>query len=87
MVAALVEAGLVRALVPRRWGGDELGLTTHMEIAIELGRAYGSAAWVGSFLIDHAFILAHFGEQAQQDVWAGGDPTRSSRHRSFRSAG
>jgi len=74
MVAALVEAGLVRALVPRRWGGDELGLTTHMEIAIELGRAYGSAAWVGSFLIDHAFILAHFGEQAQQDVWAGGGP-------------
>jgi 3-hydroxy-9,10-secoandrosta-1,3,5(10)-triene-9,17-dione monooxygenase len=74
MVAALVEAGLVRALVPRRWGGDELGLTTHMEIAIELGRAYGSAAWVGSFFIDHAFILAHFGEQAQQDVWAGGGP-------------
>lgn len=74
MVAAVVESGLVRTLVPRRWGGDELDLTTHMEIAIELGRAYGSAAWVSSFLIDHAFILAHFGEQAQRDVWEGGGP-------------
>src|SRR6266700_6680790 len=69
MVAALVEAGLVRALVPRRWGGDELGLTTHMEIAIELGRAYGSMGWVASFLIDHPFILAHFEDEAQHDVW------------------
>lgn len=69
MVVAVKDAGLVRTLVPKRWGGSEFSLTTHMEIAIELGRAYGSVAWVGSFLIDHPFILAHFGEQAQEDVW------------------
>jgi 3-hydroxy-9,10-secoandrosta-1,3,5(10)-triene-9,17-dione monooxygenase len=74
MVNAFREAGLVRTLVPRRWGGWELDLTTHMEIAIELGRAYGSMAWVGSFFIDHPFILAHFGEQAQHDVWGAGRP-------------
>lgn len=74
MVQAVREAGLVRTLVPRRWGGHELDLTTHMEIAIELGRAYGSIGWVGSFLIDHPFILAHFGEQAQHDVWGAGGP-------------
>jgi 3-hydroxy-9,10-secoandrosta-1,3,5(10)-triene-9,17-dione monooxygenase len=45
-----------------------------MEIAVELGRAYGSMAWVGSFFIDHPFILAHFGEQAQHDVWGAGSP-------------
>src|SRR3974390_3203629 len=69
MVAAFAGTGLVRTLVPRRWGGHEPDLTTHMEIAIELGRAYGSMAWVASFLIDHPFILAHFGEEAQRDVW------------------
>jgi len=69
MVQAVTGAGLVRTLVPRRWGGSELDLTTHMEVAIELGRAYGSIGWVGSFLIDHPFILAHFREEAQQDVW------------------
>jgi 3-hydroxy-9,10-secoandrosta-1,3,5(10)-triene-9,17-dione monooxygenase len=74
MVEAFAEAGLVRTLVPRRWGGSELDLTTHMEVAIELGRAYGSMGWVGSFLIDHPFILAHFGEEAQGDVWGDGGP-------------
>jgi 3-hydroxy-9,10-secoandrosta-1,3,5(10)-triene-9,17-dione monooxygenase len=74
MVAAVVGAGLVRTLVPKRWGGSELDLTTHMEIAIELGRAYGSMAWVGSFLIDHPFILAHFNEEAQRDVWGADGP-------------
>jgi 3-hydroxy-9,10-secoandrosta-1,3,5(10)-triene-9,17-dione monooxygenase len=69
MVEAFTASGLVRTLVPRRWGGSELDLTTHMEIAIELGRGYGSMAWVASFLIDHPFILAHFGEEAQHDVW------------------
>jgi 3-hydroxy-9,10-secoandrosta-1,3,5(10)-triene-9,17-dione monooxygenase len=74
MLNAFREAGFVRTLVPRRWGGRELDLTTHMEIAIELGRACGSMAWVGSFFIDHPFILAHFGEQAQHDVWGAGHP-------------
>ncbi len=74
MVQAVTDAGLVRTLVPRRWGGSELDLTTHMEVAIELGRAYGSIGWVGSFLIDHPFILAHFPEEAQQDVWGATGP-------------
>ncbi len=74
MVEAVTAAGLIRTLVPRRWGGSELDLTTHMEIAIELGRAYGSMGWVGSFLIDHPFILAHFSEEAQHDVWGTGGP-------------
>jgi 3-hydroxy-9,10-secoandrosta-1,3,5(10)-triene-9,17-dione monooxygenase len=73
VVQAFVDTGLVRTLVPRRWGGWELDLTTHMEIAIELGRAGGAMGWVGSFAIDHAFILAHFPEQAQADVWTTGD--------------
>lgn len=69
LVEAVRDAGLIRTLVPQRWGGTELGLTTHLEIAIELGRAYGSIGWVSSFLIDHPFFLAHFNEQAQEDVW------------------
>ena len=74
MIEAFAGTGLVRTLVPRRWGGSELGLTTHMEVAIELGRAYGSMAWVASFLIDHPFILAHFEDEAQHDVWDGTGP-------------
>lgn len=74
MIEAFTGTGLVRTLVPRRWGGSELDLTTHMEVAIELGRAYGSMAWVASFLIDHPFILAHFEDEAQHDVWGATGP-------------
>ncbi len=72
-VAAFNETGLVRILLPKRWGGAELGLTTHMEVAIELGRACGSVAWVCSFFIDHPFFVAQFAEEAQRTVW-GDDP-------------
>jgi alkylation response protein AidB-like acyl-CoA dehydrogenase len=69
MVDAFTAAGLVRGQVPRRWGGSELGLAAHVDVAIELGRAYGSMGWVGSFLIDHSFLLAHFEDEAQREVW------------------
>lgn len=74
MIDLIVEAGLVRTVVPKRWGGTELGLMAHFDIALELGRAYGAAGWVGSFLIDHPFFLAHFNEQAQEDVWGTDGP-------------
>ncbi|MFZ0042001.1 MAG: acyl-CoA dehydrogenase family protein [Solirubrobacteraceae bacterium] len=70
MVEAFVRSGLVRTQVPARFGGTELGLTAHYEIAVELGRAYGSMGWVGSFLIDHPFVFSHFNQQAQEDVWS-----------------
>ena len=74
MIDAFVRSGLVRSQVPRCFGGTELGLTTHYEIAVELGRAYGAMGWVGSFLIDHPFVLSHFNRQAQEDVWGTDGP-------------
>jgi 3-hydroxy-9,10-secoandrosta-1,3,5(10)-triene-9,17-dione monooxygenase len=83
VVGAFKDAGLARILVPQRFGGWELDLTTHMEVAIELGRAGGAMGWVGSFLIDHPFLLAHFPEQAQADVWTEGDGPDSLLSTSF----
>jgi 3-hydroxy-9,10-secoandrosta-1,3,5(10)-triene-9,17-dione monooxygenase len=74
MIDALIASGLVRTQVPKEFGGTELGLTTHHEIAVELGKAYGSMGWVGSFLIDHPFVLSHFSRQAQEDVWGTDGP-------------
>jgi 3-hydroxy-9,10-secoandrosta-1,3,5(10)-triene-9,17-dione monooxygenase len=74
MVEAFTDAGLARVQVPKRWGGAELGLVAHLDIAIEVARAYGSMGWVASFLIDHPFLLAHFGEEAQHDVWGAEGP-------------
>jgi 3-hydroxy-9,10-secoandrosta-1,3,5(10)-triene-9,17-dione monooxygenase len=74
MIDAFVRSGLARSQVPRCFGGTELGLTTHYEVAVELGRAYGAMGWVGSFLIDHPFVLSHFDRQAQEDVWGTDGP-------------
>jgi 3-hydroxy-9,10-secoandrosta-1,3,5(10)-triene-9,17-dione monooxygenase len=74
MIDAFVRSGLVRTQVPARYGGTELGLIAHYEIAVELGRAYGAMGWVGSFLIDHPFVFSHFNQQAQEDVWTTDGP-------------
>lgn len=73
VIAAFAASRLTGVLVPRRWGGAELGLVAQMDVAIELGRAGGAMGWVGSFLMDHPFFVAHFDEQAQSEVWEGPD--------------
>jgi 3-hydroxy-9,10-secoandrosta-1,3,5(10)-triene-9,17-dione monooxygenase len=68
-VSAYKEAGLVRTLQPKRWGGHEASFTTAFEVAMELGRADGSHGWCMTYWADHAYLLALFGEGAQADVW------------------
>jgi 3-hydroxy-9,10-secoandrosta-1,3,5(10)-triene-9,17-dione monooxygenase len=68
-IEAMQEAGLVRLLVPRRWGGHELSFDALAEIVIAVGRVDASAAWCLGFLLVHGWLLARFPEEAQQDVW------------------
>jgi 3-hydroxy-9,10-secoandrosta-1,3,5(10)-triene-9,17-dione monooxygenase len=70
-VQEYIDGGLVRTLMPRRWGGYEHDHEVQFNIAIELGRSTcGSSAWCLNYLTDHACILAHFVEEAQHDVWS-----------------
>jgi 3-hydroxy-9,10-secoandrosta-1,3,5(10)-triene-9,17-dione monooxygenase len=72
-VQEYIAAGLLRTLTPRRWGGYEHDHEVEFNIAIELGRSTcGSSAWCLNYLTDHACILAHFPEEAQQEVWGNG---------------
>jgi 3-hydroxy-9,10-secoandrosta-1,3,5(10)-triene-9,17-dione monooxygenase len=69
-IQEIVNAGLVRLLVPRRWGGHELSFDAFVDSVIEIAKADGSAGWCYSFLLAQAWLLAHFPEEAQRDVWA-----------------
>ena len=70
-VEEYIDAGLVRTLMPRRWGGYEHDHEVQFDIAIELGRSTcGSSAWCLNYLTDHACMLAYFPEQAQHEVWS-----------------
>jgi 3-hydroxy-9,10-secoandrosta-1,3,5(10)-triene-9,17-dione monooxygenase len=66
-----IDSGLIRTIMPKRWGGYEQDHEVAFDIAVELGRSTcGSSAWCLNYLSDHAGILAHFPEEAQHEVWS-----------------
>ncbi|MFG1640826.1 acyl-CoA dehydrogenase family protein [Amycolatopsis sp. NPDC049252] len=70
----LLNAGLYRLLVPRRYGGYEFGLDTYLRVVIALAAGCPSTAWMYTFGASHAHTAATlFGEAAQDELFAGGD--------------
>ncbi|RBB33125.1 acyl-CoA dehydrogenase [Burkholderia reimsis] len=77
-VDALTEAGLMRLFTPRRLGGYEAGPATLFDVCYELGRGCCSASWVTSVLNMGNYMIAHFPESTQDDVWGGNRDTRTA---------
>lgn len=71
-VQEMLDAGLARILVPKRFGGYGLDFDTWYDAVVEISKADASHGWCASLIIHHAHILAQFPEAAQQAVWAGG---------------
>jgi len=67
--ADLAESALMRITQPRRFGGSELALADAFDVIDLLSQGCGSTGWTYSLIIAHAWFVALFGEQAQQDVW------------------
>ena len=63
-IVDLRDAGLLRALQPRRFGGDELPLSIFFEAQIEVAKACGSTGWVLGVLGIHNWMLAMYGAGA-----------------------
>ncbi len=63
------EAGLFRALQPRRYGGYELDPGIFYQAVMEVGTVCGSSAWILGVIGVHNWHLAIFPPQAQEDVW------------------
>lgn len=69
-VAELLELGIARTLVPRQWGGLELGFKDVIDVLTVLARSCMSTAWCAALYAEHPWILARFVERAQSDVWS-----------------
>ncbi|MGW2219295.1 acyl-CoA dehydrogenase family protein, partial [Nonomuraea sp. NPDC001684] len=69
-IEALAEAGVFRLRTPRRYGGFEADTRTLVEVAAELGRADGAAAWTASVYWIPTWMAAHFPEAVQDEVFA-----------------
>lgn len=69
-IRELLEADILRALVPKRFGGHELGLDTLTALGRALGTACMSSAWVTAFYLGHNWMLTKFPERGQQEFFA-----------------
>lgn len=72
-IEAIREAGLFRLMVPKRYGGFEGTLRSHLEVSAALGEACGGTAWVVALTNVCAWFTCLFSEQAQNEVF-GADP-------------
>jgi 3-hydroxy-9,10-secoandrosta-1,3,5(10)-triene-9,17-dione monooxygenase len=66
----VVATEIHRCLTPRRWGGSELGLTTAAAATMELARGCASTSWCTMFIAAHAWVLCHFDDEVQEEVFA-----------------
>jgi 3-hydroxy-9,10-secoandrosta-1,3,5(10)-triene-9,17-dione monooxygenase len=72
-VDALVEAGLFRLTVPRRFGGHEVPFATFHEVTSTVAGACGSSGWVVSLINICNWLASLYCDRAQQEVF-GADP-------------
>jgi alkylation response protein AidB-like acyl-CoA dehydrogenase len=68
-IAEYHEAGILRILLPRRFGGLQGRFSLFSRIVEELTFGCASSAWVYAVLAEHQWIIAQYPEQAQIDVW------------------
>ena len=68
-LTALVEAGLFKIMLPRRFGGYEAPFDTKLAVSAVLGEACGSTAWVVTLTNVCQWVAGLYSDQAQEDVW------------------
>lgn len=72
VVASLVDAGLARVLVPKRFGGSEFGLDVWYDLVREIAQTDMSTAWIASLMMHHPHYVAQYPLAAQEEVWKNG---------------
>ena len=71
---ALAAADVFRMTAPRRFGGFEADFVTQSEVISEIARGCPSASWVSSILSEMSWLVAGFPDEAQAEIFDGGDP-------------
>ena len=68
-IADLVDSKVLRACMPKRFGGYELPFGAHTDVAMELARHCGSTGWVSGIIGSHNWWLGKYEPEAQHEVW------------------
>ncbi|MEU1548397.1 acyl-CoA dehydrogenase family protein [Nocardia sp. NPDC005745] len=67
---AFCDAGFMKILVPKRYGGYELDVDTMAGVVRTIATSCTSTAWVLAFYIGHNWLHALFPERSQDEVFA-----------------
>lgn len=71
-IADFRDSGLSRLLLPARYGGEQAPFSAILDPVRRMAHGCPSSAWTLGFYILHNWMLALFGEQAQDEVFADG---------------
>ena len=71
-IADFRASGLARLLLPARYGGEQAPFPAILAPVRQMAHGCASSAWTLGFYILHNWMLALFGEQAQDEVFADG---------------
>ncbi|KQY01324.1 hypothetical protein ASD37_30275 [Mycobacterium sp. Root135] len=69
LIDKFCSAGFMKVLVPKEYGGYELGPDTMSRIVRAIAPSCSSTAWVLAFYIGHNYLLAAFPRRAQDEVF------------------
>ena len=78
VIEAVAAAGLFRLMVPKRYGGYEGTLRSHLEVSAALGEACGGTSWVVALINTCCWITGLYPKQAQDEVWGKNPDARVS---------
>jgi 3-hydroxy-9,10-secoandrosta-1,3,5(10)-triene-9,17-dione monooxygenase len=71
---ALSEAGVFKMTAPARYGGFEADFQTQCDVLAEIARGCPSTSWVATILSAMSWLVGVFPDDAQDEIFADGDP-------------
>jgi alkylation response protein AidB-like acyl-CoA dehydrogenase len=71
---ALSEAGILKMVAPKRYGGYEADFQTQCDALAELARGCPSTSWVATILSAMGWLVGIYPDEAQEEVFADRDP-------------
>lgn len=72
VVKLIADAELFEILVPKRFGGHELGVKSMVEVLKVLSPLCASTGWTAGFYMVHNWMWCHLPDEAQQEIFADG---------------
>lgn len=77
----------MRTIQAVRNGGYGLGIRSHVDVIRALSRGCGSTAWVVGVVQAHSWLISHFPETGQDEIYTNPDAMVSGGHWTTRSCG